>query len=69
MTKTIRDDKICFVFETIEEARDYLIALASMTPFYTASNGGIYEVRNIRNVSVTLVAEADIRKLEREVEK
>jgi len=68
MTKTIRDDKICVVFETIEEARDYLTALASVVPFYTSSNGYVYEIKNLRNVSITLVAEADIRKLEREVE-
>lgn len=63
MRKAIRDGKICFVFESIEEARNWLTALASMTPFYTTEGEVVYEIKNLRNACVTLIADADIREL------
>lgn len=64
MYKSIRDDKICFVFDNISKARDVLTALSCIVPFYTQYNGSIYKIDNIRNVSITLIAEADIEEVE-----
>jgi len=69
MTKAIHDGRICIVFETIEEARNWLTALSSVVPFYTTHKGVVYEIRNLRDVSITLVASADIRELRNEVKK
>lgn len=61
MKKAIHNDRVCFVCEDIEEARDLLTALSVVTPFYTEYNGEIIEIKNIRDVSVTIIFEADTR--------
>jgi len=63
MKKAIYHDKICFLFENLQEARDCLTALMNVTPFYTNLDGSMYEITNLRDVTVTLRAEADVREL------
>lgn len=63
MKKAIRDDKICFIFESLQEARDWLTALTNVVPFYTSIDGSTYEIKNLKDVSITLLASADIREM------
>jgi len=61
MKKAILDDRVCFVAEDIEEATRLLNALSIVRPFYVEYNGEIIEIKNIRDVSVTIIFEADTR--------
>jgi len=61
--KTIYNDRICFVFESIQEARDWLTALTNVVPFYTNIDGSTYEIKNLKDISITLLASADIREM------
>ena len=63
MKKAIYNDRICFVFESVQEARDWLTALTNVVPFYTSIDGSTYEIKNLRDVTVTLIANADVREL------
>jgi hypothetical protein len=64
MKKAIRDNRVCFVAESLDEAKSIITALSCIVPFYTQYNGSIYKIDNIRNVSITLIAEADIEEVE-----
>jgi|GEM_PF-2970151 len=63
MKKSIRDNKVCFVCESIEEARRLLTALDTTVPFFTQHQDAVFEIKNFRNVSITLIAEADVREV------
>jgi len=61
--KAIYNDRICFVFESVQEARDWLTALTNVVPFYTNIDGSTYEIKNLKDISITLLASADIREM------
>ena len=63
MKKAIYNDRICFVFESVQEARDWLTALTNVVPFYTNIDGSTYEIKNLKDISITLLASADIREM------
>ena len=62
MYKTIYEDRVCFVFDSIQEAHEWLTALRK-EPFCFELQGEKYELKNLKDVSVTFLATANVRKL------
>lgn len=56
MQKAIRDNKVVFVCENLEEAFAIVQALYAGT-IYTSCNGKLFELAHLKNVSLTIVAE------------
>lgn len=65
MLKAIKGNKAFFTLDDIEKARDFFTALSAVVPFYTEDRDTIYEIKNVRNVSIMVQFEADIREIER----
>ena len=69
MKKAIRDNRVCFVAESLDEAKSIITALSCIVPFYTEHGGEIIEITDIKDVTVTIVFTAKIRVLEGEERK
>lgn len=63
MYKSIKENKVCFVLENLEEAKSLITALSNLVPFYTEYNGETYEIKNIDNVSITIILNAEVNKM------
>lgn len=65
MMKSIRDNRVCFVFESFEEAVRVLSMLQRTIPFYTQYRDEIVEIKSIREPMITVIFGADIKSLGR----
>lgn len=64
MKKAIRDNRVCLVPESLEEARAIVSALAMRSPLYIEYAGKIVKISKVSNESITIIFDADVRTLE-----
>lgn len=66
MTKMIRKNELILETNNIREARDFLTALTLLHPFYIEQNGKIYQIKEIRDLRLTIQCAANIESLDKE---
>lgn len=65
MKAVVAYDSAWMEFISLEEARDIITAMCSTVPVYIESNGKVYELNNLRDVSITVVVRANIREVDK----
>lgn len=63
MYKTIRDNKACFVFESVKELDDFVQALYRWKELMVEEGKKVYKIKP-ETVSATILIEGDIEQLQ-----